>query len=107
MRDPRWPQRPAGAAGRNGVVWEVRRMVLWWIGNALLLLVVIPAVVALALRVLRPAQEIRRYADEILEHTRGIAHGLDPLPALADTRELGDELARKTKGLAQALEATR
>lgn len=82
-------------------------MWLWWIGNALLLLVVVPAVVALALRVLRPAQEIRRYAVEVLEHTRGIGDGLGPLPAVAETRTLAEELAGRATRLALVLETGR
>lgn len=74
-------------------------MVLWWIGNALLLLVVVPVVWALASRVLRPAQEVRRYAEQIAAHTGGIATGLEPLPALAETRSLGEELARHSARL--------
>ena len=63
-------------------------MVLWWIGNALLLLVVVPLIVVLATRVIRVAQEIKRYADDILVHGVGLAGALDPVPALLDTRAL-------------------
>lgn len=63
-------------------------MVLWWIANAIGLLVVIPLVVFLANRVIAQAMEIRRYSDEILEHGVRLTGTLDPLPALADTREL-------------------
>lgn len=63
-------------------------MVLWWIGNAALLLVVIPLVILLANRVILPALEIRRYADDILEHGVLLAGNLDPVPALAETGDL-------------------
>lgn len=63
-------------------------MWLWWIGNVLLALVVVPLVVLLANRVIRSATEIRRYSDDILEHGVGLSENLAPVPALADTRDL-------------------
>lgn len=63
-------------------------MVWWWIANLVGLLVVIPLVIFLANRVILPALEIRRYADEILDHGVRLTGTLDPLPALADTRDL-------------------
>lgn len=62
-------------------------MAIWWVGNAVLLLVVAPVVILLANRVIRPATEIRRYAEDILEHGVGLARNLDPVPALAATGE--------------------
>jgi hypothetical protein len=41
-------------------------MVLWWIGNAVLLLVVFPVVIYLLNRVLAAVERIRGAADEIL-----------------------------------------
>ena len=41
-------------------------MVLWWIGNAILLLVILPVVIALLNRVLAAVERIRGAADEIL-----------------------------------------
>jgi len=58
---------------------------LWWIGNLLLLVVVAPVVIMLANRVIRRATEIRKYADDILEHGVGLAGNLDPVPALGAT----------------------
>ncbi|MEY3148164.1 MAG: hypothetical protein RL688_1383, partial [Actinomycetota bacterium] len=43
-------------------------MVLWWLANAILLLVVAPYLILLANHVLRPATEIRKCAGDILEH---------------------------------------
>lgn len=71
-------------------------MWLWWIGNAILLLVIVPAVLLLANRVLRPAVEIQRYADDILEHGVGLTENLAPVPAIAETRDL----VSTAKGLA-------
>lgn len=63
-------------------------MWLWWIGNAVLLLAVTPFVLLLANRVMRPAVEVQRYADDILEHGVLLTKHLEPIPAVADTREL-------------------
>lgn len=71
-------------------------MWLWWIANALLLFVVAPLILLLGNRVLRPAVEIERYAEDILEHGVLLSANLDPLPAVADTRDL----VSAAKGLA-------
>ena len=63
-------------------------MWLWWVGNAILLFVVTPLVLLLANRVIRPAVEIRRYADDILEHGVLLTENLEPVPVVADTRDL-------------------
>jgi uncharacterized membrane protein len=62
--------------------------ILWWLANAVLLFAVVPTVLLLANRVLRPAIEIDRYAADILEHGVGITANLDPVPAVAETRDL-------------------
>lgn len=71
----------AGISKGWPVVW-------WWIGNALLALIVVPLVVVLANRVIANAKEISRYADDILLHGVGLAGALDPVPALHDTGAL-------------------
>ncbi len=63
-------------------------MWLWWIGNTVLLLAVVPVVLLLANRVMRPALEVQRYAEDILEHGAGLSKNLEPLPAVAQTGEL-------------------
>ena len=63
-------------------------MILWWIGNAVLLLVVAPVVVLLANRVIRAGDEITDYADDILVHGVGLSGNLDPVPALLETKSL-------------------
>lgn len=60
-------------------------MWLWWIANGIGLVVVIPLVILLANRVVRPAVEIQAYTDDILEHGVLLTENLVPLPALADT----------------------
>ncbi len=63
-------------------------MVLWWIGIVLLVFVVAPVVILFLNRVIRPAYEIRSYADDILEHGVGITAQLDAVPKLVRTKEL-------------------
>lgn len=66
-------------------------MTLWWIANAVGLLVVIPLVIVLANRVIAEAGEIRHHTDEILTHGVRLTGTLDPLPTLADTRDLVED----------------
>ncbi len=61
-------------------------MVLWWLMNAVGLLIVAPLVIFLANRIIRAGREINAYADDILEHGVLITAALDPVPALAVTR---------------------
>ena len=61
---------------------------MWWIGNVVLGLVVIPLVVLLLNRVLRPIYVINEYADDILEHGVGLTGTLDAVPKLVKTKEL-------------------
>lgn len=69
-------------------------MVLWWLANAVGLLVVIPLVIILAQRVINAGRESSRYADDILLHGVRLAGNLDPVPALADTRRIvADDVA--------------
>lgn len=63
-------------------------MAVLWVVNAVGLLVVIPLVVFLATRIIRPALVSARYADDILVHGVGITTNLVPVPALLDTRSL-------------------
>lgn len=69
-------------------------MALWWVGNAILILVVIPVVVLIANRVVAPAVEIKKYADDILANGVLVTGNLDPIPALIETRRMvGETLA--------------
>lgn len=62
---------------------------VWWsIGIIALVFVVIPLVAFLAHRMLNHISEIKRYADDVLEHGVGITKNLAPVPALLDTRQL-------------------
>lgn len=62
-------------------------MTLWWIGNAVFLLVVIPLVVLLLHRLRRPVLQIRAYAEDALEHGVLAIAALDPIDELVETRE--------------------
>ena len=63
-------------------------MVLWWIGNAVLLLVILPVVIALLNRVLAAAERIRAASDQILAGGVALVGELDGVPdALATTDE--------------------
>jgi hypothetical protein len=57
-------------------------MVLWWIGNAILLLVVVPVLVALLNRVLAALERIRRATDDILVGGVALTGELDDVPEL-------------------------
>lgn len=63
-------------------------MWLWWIANILALVGIVPLVLLLANRVIRPAVEISHYADDILEHGVLVTENLEPVPVLADTVDL-------------------
>ena len=63
-------------------------MVWWWIGNIVLLLVVIPTCLFFLNRVLRPTFEIKAYADDILDHGVKLTGTLGSVPKLLRTREL-------------------
>jgi hypothetical protein len=63
-------------------------MVLWWIGNVLLLVVVLPVVIFLLNRVLAALERIRGAADEVLAGGGALVGHVDAVPeALAETDE--------------------
>jgi len=69
-------------------------MALWWIGDAVLLLVVVPVLVALLNRVLAALERIRGAADDILAGGVALAGELDGVPeALAKTDQTIQDVA--------------
>jgi hypothetical protein len=62
-------------------------MTWWWIGNAILLLVVVPVLVALLNRVLAALERIRAASDEILAGGVALVGELDTTPALLATTD--------------------
>jgi hypothetical protein len=69
-------------------------MVLWWIGNAILLVVVLPVVIFLLNRVLAALERIRAATDNILAGGVALIGELNGLPeALAVTDETIKEVS--------------
>jgi hypothetical protein len=69
-------------------------MTLWWIGNAVLLVAVVPVLVALLNRVLAALERIRGAADDILAGGVALAGELDGVPeALATTDQTIHDVA--------------
>jgi hypothetical protein len=62
-------------------------MTLWWIGNAVLLLVVLPVVIGLMNRLLAAVERIRAAADDILVHGVELTTELNDVPALLTTTD--------------------
>jgi hypothetical protein len=62
-------------------------MALWWIGNVVLLVVILPVVIALLNRVLAAVERIRGAADEILVGGVALAGELDGVPDLLATTD--------------------
>lgn len=79
-------------------------MALLWIGDLVLLVVVAPAVLFFLNKVRRPIQEIKGYADDILEHGVALTGTVDAVPKLVETCELtgAARLAVTRYGLALA-----
>lgn len=67
-------------------------MTWWWIGNAVLLLVIVPVLVALLNRVLAALERIRAAADEILAGGVALIGEVDQVPELL---EITDETVRE------------
>ena len=63
-------------------------MALWWIGNAVLLLVVAPVCVYLLTGLLKQVRRLNKLADTVLEHGVGLSGQLDALPKLLTTNQL-------------------
>jgi hypothetical protein len=69
-------------------------MALWWIGNLLLLLVVVPVLVALLNRVLAALERVRAASDDILTGGVALVGELDGVPeALAQTDQTVEAIA--------------
>jgi hypothetical protein len=68
-------------------------MVLWWIGNAVLLFVILPVVIYLLNRVLAAVERIRGATDDILSGGVALAGELEGVPvALAQTDKVVREV---------------
>jgi hypothetical protein len=76
----------------------------WWIGNAIGLLVVVPAVITLAVKILKLLAEIGRYAEDIVERGGRAAANVEPLPSIRETRQLAGAVRTAAERYADALE---
>jgi len=65
---------------------------LWWIGNAIFILVVIPVVVVLLSRLKGAVVNIGGVVKGIEDQAGGISYALDAVPALLQTRDLVGEV---------------
>lgn len=77
-------------------------MTLWWIGNAIFILVVIPVVVVLLQRLMRSTADIGKYVDTIEGQAGGIVVAVDDVKALIPTR---DAVKRVAAGLTRYVQA--
>ena len=77
-------------------------MTLWWIGNAIFILVVIPVVLLLLTLLLLPVLRIKKQCVDIEEHAGRIVTGLDSASELLRTR---DAVKRVGAGLSRYLNA--
>ena len=82
-------------------------MVLWWIGNAIFLVVVIPVVVVLLQRLRSSAVDVGRQVDTIHGQAGGIVKAVDDVKALIPTRDavkqVGAGLTRYVKAVDRLL----
>src|SRR6266702_904714 len=79
-------------------------MVLWWIGNAILLLVVLPVVIFLLNRVLAAVERIRGATDDILSGGVALVGELTGVPdALAVTDTTVKEVSVGAVGLLRVI----
>jgi hypothetical protein len=62
-------------------------MTWWWIGNAVLLLVVVPVLVFLLNRVLAAVERIRKASDDILDGGVGLIGEVDRVPELLEVTD--------------------
>lgn len=76
---------------------------LWWLGLAVVVLVVIPVVLFVAVEIVRSLVEIRRYSEDILDHGVGLAGALDAVPELGHSRRLSADVGAGFASVAAAL----
>lgn len=69
-------------------------MILWWIGNLILLFAVLPVVYILMQRIVKPVDRIRATVDDILYNGVILTGELDNVPTmLAETDSTVNEIA--------------
>jgi hypothetical protein len=82
-------------------------MALWWIGNAIFILVVIPVVVVLLHRLMSAVFDIGKHVDTAHGQVEGIVVALDDVKQLIPTRDavkrVGAGLTRYVKAVDRVL----
>ena len=78
-------------------------MTLWWIGNIVFLLVLVPVVLILQ-SVLEPAKQIEQYADDIKRHGGQFGPHLHSLQGLNRTRDLVRQVGADVERYAHAID---
>ncbi|HEU0087828.1 MAG TPA: hypothetical protein VFQ77_09280 [Pseudonocardiaceae bacterium] len=82
-------------------------MALWWIGNAIFILVIIPVVVVLLHRLMKSVLTIGKHVNAIHGQAGGILIAVDDVKALIPTRDavkrVGAGLTRYVKAVDRAL----
>ncbi|MGH3905057.1 MAG: hypothetical protein ACRDTE_12820 [Pseudonocardiaceae bacterium] len=82
-------------------------MALWWIGNAIFILVVIPVVVVLLQRLVRSVLDVEKHINTIHGQAGGIVVAVDDVKALYSTRDavknVGAGLTRYVNAVARIL----
>ena len=77
-------------------------MALWWVGNAIFILVVIPVVVILLHRLAKSAADVAKRIDTVHNQAGGIAVAVDDVKQLMPVRDAVKSVAG---GLAQYVQA--
>lgn len=77
-------------------------MALWWIGNAIFILVIIPVVVVLLQRLAGATLDIGKHVDTIHDQAMGIVIAVEDVKQLAPTR---DRVKRVSAGLTRYVQA--
>ncbi len=82
-------------------------MALWWLGNAIFILVVIPVVVVLLQRLAGAVFDIGKHVDVIQDQVSGIVVAVDDVKQLGPTRDrvkrVGAGLTRYVRAVAKIL----
>jgi hypothetical protein len=83
-------------------------MTLWWIGIVVFAAVILPAVTLILHRLVRPALQIKTYADDIAEHGGQFApHIASAVRELGTTRRLVAQIRPELERYSRALERLR
>jgi hypothetical protein len=79
-------------------------MALWWIANAIFILVVIPVVVVLLHRLLKAVIDIGKHVDTIHNQAAGVVIALDDVKQLVPTRDAVRQVAAGLTRYVKAVE---